>query len=567
MPVSKRRASCASDFSPSPPPPPRSKKTKPAGAIADFSAILTTRDPDDDVARLPARAHAISYHKPLLLSRAQDVASLLEWFERVSDSRAMPWRSPFLDPAHHDADELREAQKKRAYQVWISEIMLQQTRVETVKSYWLAWMAKWPSIDLLAAAPEEEVLAAWRGLGYYSRATRIHTAAKQVVADPELHGVLPQTPPELEKVPGIGAYTAGAISSIVYGRAVPILDGNVARVLSRQLGLYANPKAKATTDVLWEAARVVVEKAQEVKQGGATPGQWNQALMELGSTLCTPLKPACNECPIRASCRAHAEATLPASKGGVEDIEDLCKLCEPFPNDLKPEPAAKSEPKGGKKMRQATLSFGTSSSTEAKETARVSGDEAVHAHVCKFPMKLSKKTIRTESCLVCIVRRPAGEYLLEQRPASGLLASMWQFPSLTLSTTEAGSTATPPTPPTRAQIDEFATSLLGSKAAAQAHQRIGTIEHVFSHLHLTMHVYCVELAKDVDLPAAKRKKEEAKARNFGSSLGDTATRKWADAAEVEAETMGTGMRNCWIAYQQQATTPARAKTKPAKRKS
>ncbi len=196
-------------------------------------------------------------------------------------------------------------------------------------------MAKWPTIEALASEPEEDVLAAWRGLGYYSRATRIHTAAKKVVADPSMDGLLPDSAVELEKnVAGVGPYTAGAISSNRVRTAVPILDGNVARVLSRQLGLYANPKAKITTDLMWAAADVLVKKAYEVGEGkGTVPGEWNQALMELGSTVCTPLKPGCGECPIRQTCRAYSEAEADTMKGkskkgetevAVPDLEDLC---------------------------------------------------------------------------------------------------------------------------------------------------------------------------------------------------------------------------------------------------
>ncbi|KAE8207551.1 hypothetical protein CF319_g9600, partial [Tilletia indica] len=135
--------------------------------------------------------------------------------------------------------------------------MLQQTRIEKIKSYYANWMAKFPTIGRLAEASAEEVMAAWRGLGYYSRATRLHTAAKTVH---EKYGdVLPFDPAELEKeIAGVGRYTAGAVSSIVYGIATPLLDGNVGRVLSRQMGLHADVKSKAVSDVLWRAAELLV---------------------------------------------------------------------------------------------------------------------------------------------------------------------------------------------------------------------------------------------------------------------------------------------------------------------
>ncbi len=510
----------------------------------------------------------------------------------------MPWRAAFIDPSDYppsSAGELREARKIRAYQVWISEIMLQQTRVETVKSYWLNWMSKWPTIEALASAPEEEVLAAWRGLGYYSRATRIHTAAKKVVADYD--GLLPDTPAELEKnVPGVGPYTAGAISSIVFGHPVPILDGNVARVLSRQLGVYANPKAKVTTDLSWAAADVLVKKAYEVGgEKGTVPGEWNQALMELGSTVCTPLKPGCGGCPIRQSCRAYQEAEADVVKGKkkekqVGDIEDLCTFCEPFPFEEEVQDSSKeadqdnATAKGVKKLRQATLSFGFTAAAPAKSKSNGKDqrtdaqeiDKAIEQHVRKYPMKLEKKKIRQEECLVCIIQRRQGDdYLLEQRPSTGLLASMWQFPSLTISTTPAGPSDTCqevfPSTPIPKLIDTFVSSLVGS--GAKEKEKVGSITHIFSHLNLTMHVYRVvieDAANDTSkgVNGAKRKKsdeEEAeKNKNFGSKLGDKASRRWADAIEVEAETMGTGMRNCWTAllqHQQLSEAPRKVKSK------
>lgn len=202
---------------------------KPDGATASACNIIS----------FPSRAHGLGYHRPLLLDSRQGRAALLAWFDGVSKVRGMPWRKAWIDPALHNeklGGSVREMLERRAYEVWISEIMLQQTRVAAVIDYWERWMARWPTIHDLAKAEPDEVLAAWRGLGYYSRATRIHEAAKIVCGDPELKGLLPRDVEELvKKVPGVGRYTAGAISAIVFGRAAPMVDGNVLRVLSRQL--------------------------------------------------------------------------------------------------------------------------------------------------------------------------------------------------------------------------------------------------------------------------------------------------------------------------------------------
>jgi A/G-specific adenine glycosylase len=209
----------------------------------------------------------------------------------------MPWRKDCLSPIKFAGSEaeFRAALAKRAYEVWVSEIMLQQTRVSVVIPYFDKWITKWPTVEALAAASHDDVLAAWKGLGYYSRATRLHEAAQQIVND--MNGELPADVESLLKIKGIGRYTAGAISSIAFGKAVPLLDGNVARVLCRQMGLYARAKDKKIEDVLWKAADILVKHAAQSEIDATTsdiPGRWNQGLMELGSTICTP-KPKCGQ--------------------------------------------------------------------------------------------------------------------------------------------------------------------------------------------------------------------------------------------------------------------------------
>ncbi|CCF48938.1 hypothetical protein NDA14_003334 [Ustilago hordei] len=612
-----------SDFSPlsssslsssSPPPSKAVKKARctSAASLSKFSQIFdppSTTPPG--TAPLPARSHTSSYHRPLLLlaSHESGISSLLSWFSRVCSKREMPWRSAFIDPCNFSsAEELREALESRAYQVWISEIMLQQTRVETVKSFWLSWMSKWPTIHSLASACPEEVVSAWRGLGYYSRATRIHTAAKKVVSDPDMNGLLPSHPADLEKnIPGVGPYTAGAISSIVFGQPVPILDGNVARVLSRQLALYANPKSKVTTDLLWTAAHVLVKKAFQLRGGkGQTAGEWNQALMELGSTICTPQKPRCADCPIRASCRAYAEAeaSVKSEKHEVAlmDLEDLCSICKPLPfqEEACQEEACQEEEEkqrvAVKKMGQATLSFASSpSASKAKakpdeDRQRLQG--TIDKHIRNFPLKLEKKSIRQEECLVCIIHRPGEreEYLLEQRPATGLLASMWQFPCLTLSTTHAATTDEKkhvfPCTPLPNLIDTFINSLLDANTKGKWEKnKVASITHTLSHLNLTMHVHKISLAPPADKieingnaekkQSKKRKQNQtdkdvrdtSKKNNFGSKLGDKALSRWASAEQVEAESMGTGMRNCWLALQTQQSSGLSKRAKSTGKKS
>ncbi len=217
------------------------------------------------------------------------VDALCAWYERAR--RDLPWRRT-RDP----------------YAVWISEIMLQQTRVDTAGPYWERFLTRFPSVEALAAADLEEVLRLWAGLGYYSRARNLHAAARLVAAD---HGgELPSDEASLRALPGVGRYTAGAIRSIAFHQQAPLVDGNVARVLSRLFSLEGDPATPAGQRVLWELAGRLVP-------AGARASVFNQGLMELGATVCSPREPACDACPLATACAARAEgrqAALPPSK-------------------------------------------------------------------------------------------------------------------------------------------------------------------------------------------------------------------------------------------------------------
>jgi A/G-specific adenine glycosylase len=186
-----------------------------------------------------------------------------------------------------------------AYGVWVAEIMLQQTQITTVIPYYERWMARFPTVEALAAAPLDDVLKMWEGLGYYSRARNLHAAA-QVVAR-EHSGRVPDTVGELLKLPGIGRYTAGAIASIAYNVAAPILDGNVIRVLSRFWDIPDDVTQLATRKRLWGLAEKILPHER--------PGDFNEALMELGQQICVPQNPRCLICPLNALCLARQRGT------------------------------------------------------------------------------------------------------------------------------------------------------------------------------------------------------------------------------------------------------------------
>lgn len=202
--------------------------------------------------------------------------NLLDWYQ--AHARDLPWRNTG-DP----------------YAIWVSEIMLQQTRVETVIPYFTRWLKKFPTINSLAQASQQEVLSAWEGLGYYSRARHLHQAAQIVAAD--FGGQLPQDTKQLVLLPGIGRYTAGAIASIAFGMDEPVLDGNISRVLARFFDVQEPASSSAGEKQLWQLA------AETLSPGQA--GEHNQALMDLGALICTPRDPSCETCPLSKSCKAY----------------------------------------------------------------------------------------------------------------------------------------------------------------------------------------------------------------------------------------------------------------------
>ena len=202
--------------------------------------------------------------------------NLLAWFARFQ--RDLPWRRTG-DP----------------YRIWLSEIMLQQTRVAAAIPYYERFLERFPNVEALAAAPQEDVLRLWSGLGYYSRARNLQKAAQQIVA---LHGgVFPADPEQALALPGIGAYTAAAILSIAYQKKHAVLDGNVARVIARLNAIRGDLRANGTWPKLQKAADHLLAEQ--------SPGDWNQAMMELGATLCTPRSPQCLLCPVSEFCEAR----------------------------------------------------------------------------------------------------------------------------------------------------------------------------------------------------------------------------------------------------------------------
>lgn len=231
---------------------------------------------------------------PLRPAGPDTVAALLDWYDR--ERRDLPWRTA-------------RRRKPDPYAVWLSEIMLQQTTVKAVIPFYLRFLKRWPTVGDLAAAPLDDVLAAWAGLGYYSRARNLHKCAQAVVA--EHGGAFPADEAGLRALPGIGPYTAAAIAAIAFGVAATPVDGNIERVVSR-LFAVRRPLPAAKGEIKRLAATLTPQRRA---------GDFAQAMMDLGAAICTPKKPSCLMCPLQTDCSAHAagiEAQLPLKLGRAE---------------------------------------------------------------------------------------------------------------------------------------------------------------------------------------------------------------------------------------------------------
>jgi A/G-specific adenine glycosylase len=263
------------------------KKKQLAAKETEVLALTRQGHPPFGGLRKRQRAAGMEVWYPRMESK-QDEANfrekLLAWFD--AHARDLPWRQT------HDP-----------YAIWVSETMLQQTRVSVVVEYYTRFLARFPTLESLAAADDTEVLTQWSGLGYYRRARALHEAARAVMA--EHKGEIPRSAAALTRLPGVGIYTAAAVASIAFGEAVPAVDGNVERVLTRYFGHEPVPGV-ARSGQLRRAAEDLVDRQR--------PGDFNQAMMELGATVCLPRSPLCLACPVRQGCATQGEHAAPRTK-------------------------------------------------------------------------------------------------------------------------------------------------------------------------------------------------------------------------------------------------------------
>ncbi|NXE45343.1 MUTYH glycosylase, partial [Casuarius casuarius] len=416
--------------------------------------------------------------------------NLLAWYDRCK--RDLPWRT--LAASEPDVD-------RRAYAVWVSEIMLQQTQVATVIDYYNRWMQKLPTLQALAEASLEEVNELWAGLGYYSRGKRLQEAARKVVS--ELAGRMPRTAEDLQKLlPGVGRYTAGAIASISYGQATGVVDGNVIRVLCRLRCIGADSSSPAVIDRLWDMANTLVDRSR--------PGDFNQALMELGATVCVPKAPLCEQCPVKQHCRARHRRLLGTCLP-VPDVEDCCK---------QPGWGDSCCGSGYGPMVTVALVFAGVGGCPFCPPATEPWDSSLG--VTNFPRKAAKKQPRVAWTATCVLERRgrcgAPEYLIVQRPSSGLLAGLWEFPSLPLALGLQEEKQ-------REVLADHLQAWTGRPVAAGGLRYVGEVIHIFSHIHQTYVVYSLPMDGDVTLNPALSPSRWVTEEEFHASAVSTAMKK------------------------------------------
>jgi len=353
-------------------------------------------------------------------------SDLLTWYDR--NARVLPWR---------DIARTEKNDDRRGYSVLVSEIMLQQTQVTTVIDYFNKWISKWPSTKELAATDLESVNQAWSGLGYYSRCRRLLESARQV--EENLSGHMPNTRDDLLKLPGVGKYSASAVASIAYGARVGVVDGNVIRVLSRLRSIGANIDSPKVVEYLWKLADKIVDNDR--------PGDFNQAMMELGATVCTPKGPSCSSCPVRKICRGKN-----LNVSSMTDIEDSCFFCNK--TNLSP--------------------------TEG---------------VMNYPRKVKKVASREESTIVLAlsVKEEKSDhflYAIQKRPKTGLLANLWELLTISVLDNKVNS---------EQELQQVKDFLDERKVKFSELQRKGSVSHVFSHINMSYIVYTAILNYQPDI--------------------------------------------------------------------
>lgn len=465
--------------------------------------------------------------------------NLIDWYRL--NRRKMPWRGDAIEDhtkqtintwiKENNIPSVKQCPDRIAvspYGVWVSEIMLQQTRVPTVVNYWIKWMINYPTIKSLAEASEESVNQSWAGLGYYTRARSLHSGAKYVMDN--LSGVLPSTVKELQAISGVGPYSAGAISSIAFNQSVGLVDGNVSRVFSRLRAVNQSIKEKASVALHWKLADQLTDIENiSIKQSikSTEPADFNQALMELGATICTPKNPSCDTCPVRKFCRAYQEVDQQKRPSNDQYVYHAGN--HPTKKQVV-EIAIEEEVEVGQKRKRVTAKSKTvkqtidpSAECDLCDTLRVTPPQSV----TEYPQPTEKSAALEQHVAVCVVVKQTSakatpSYLFVRRPSEGLLAGQWEFPSLMDCSEGEGKAAIESR---QEEIDESLSEWLTNydaiKKSNKQREPIGSFTHVFSHRKHHMHAERLTIKEDLGIATSERELRWATEKDF-ESLGLTA---------------------------------------------
>ncbi|KAJ1660937.1 hypothetical protein IWQ61_000198 [Dispira simplex] len=479
-------------------------------------------------------AHKVTLHQFQDESDIKAIqTALMMWYHK--HQRRMPWRIPYDPTSCSDDYSIPPVQLgQRAYEVWVSEVMLQQTQVKTVEAYYRSWLQTFPTLADLAAAPLERVNEIWAGLGYYSRARRLQEGAALVLG--KFHGILPQSAEKLlSQVPGIGPYTAGAIASIAYQQPEPLVDGNVVRVLSRWLVFGGDVTKANAIRWTWETARrLLLENC---------PGHWNQALMELGATVCTPKNPNCGTCPVAKWCRAREQQVdyntfrhRIAHLARQPDVE-TCHVCLPVDPAVLEVPTVTIYPRKGKKK------------PPRQETA------------CVFIIELL-----AEPSPLLSTTTTRGKYLFIRRPPQGLLANLWE--PLTIPIPASDTPTGKDWSPTAFQpwytvisdlVPHLLTQMIPHRPVELSLQPsdctfVGTVVHLFSHINMSYQVHywplvanptLIEAVSSADFQLTTKINDVAKivdGQPWLPDLVESRTCRWVTENSLRTLPLSTGMK-------------------------
>ncbi|XP_030852703.1 adenine DNA glycosylase isoform X1 [Strongylocentrotus purpuratus] len=414
---------------------------------------------------------------------------LLQWYD--VNKRDLPWRNIKGEDTNH-----------KAYAVWVSEIMCQQTQVATVIDYYNKWMKKWPTLESLSKASLEEVREVWAGLGYYSRGQRLFEGACKV--QNELDGQIPGTAEQLRKeLPGVGRYTAGAIASISFSEATGVVDGNVIRVLSRLRMIGADFTTQNVMTAIWDLANAIVDPDR--------PGDFNQSMMELGATVCHPKSPQCPSCPVQSHCRA------------IQQMDQLTR-------DL----ATKLTKSNGQSLPEEKDIVDIECAADGCSLC-MDGPVDANLGVMNYPRKPKKKPLKQQVIAVCIVERETNdeeEYLIVQRPDTGLLAGMWEFPSIEIAEETSRQKS-------RNKMDSYLKDTLNMTLKnVKDRKHIIQFVHMFSHIHQTYELETMKVEEEEEEDVSDKSQESE----------DIPHHQWVSRSAFEGQAVSAGMRKAFDAY-------------------